>query len=85
MIGVRVDIRPVRLFGINLNNRDHWRAYVAHVLEHAMQRGDARVVRRSTPLVLLTEQHPVLAVAERARQHHHALTVAHHPIIMRAE
>jgi hypothetical protein len=38
--------------------------------EHcALQRGDVRVVRRITPLMLPAEQRPVSAVAECARQH----------------
>ena len=39
MIGVRVAIRPVRLFGINLNDRDQWQAEITHFPEQAMQRG----------------------------------------------
>ena len=39
VIGVRVGMRPVRLFGFNGNDRDQWQAQITHFSEQAMQRG----------------------------------------------
>jgi hypothetical protein len=39
VIRVRVAIRPVRLFGINLHDRKQWQAEITHVPQQAMQRG----------------------------------------------
>ena len=39
VIRVRVDIRPIRRCGFNLNNRKQWQAEITHFPEQAIQRG----------------------------------------------
>jgi hypothetical protein len=39
VIRVRVAIRPVRLFGANVNDREQWQAEITHLPEQAIQRG----------------------------------------------
>src|SRR5215211_7341282 len=38
MIVIRVAIRRVRQFGLNLNDRKQWQAEITHFPEHAMER-----------------------------------------------
>jgi hypothetical protein len=61
VIGVRIGIRPVRLFETNLRDRDQWQAQIAHLLEQAMERGlvDDRAAKDGRPVAFVSEAQTV--------------------------